>query len=319
MMRRGAREARSLLVAAGADAGPLEVPMLCARGAQDGPRALVLGGVHGDEPEGISAASAVWRELDLDALRGSVTVLPLANPPAWRAGTRVSGADGLNLARTFPGRADGSLTERIADAISALIHESDVLIDLHSAGLHYRMPFLAGAYAADDDLGRRCTATGLAFGAPVFWAHPDIAAGRSLSVAVERNIVNLYVECGGGGRVRAEHLLGYRQGVRRVLAHCGLLPRPSLPPAPPPIVRLRSTGDLDTWLTASAPGLLLERVNLLDTVRAGDILGTLIDPSDGSELERFEAAFDGVVVMARRTARVQPGDGVYMLAQPDSA
>jgi predicted deacylase len=310
----GTRERRVLPIPVGVD-GALELPLLVARGAQPGPTALVLGGVHGDEPEGIGAASACWHDIDPRALRGTLLVLPQANLPAWRAGTRVSGIDGLNLARSFPGRPDGTATERIAHEISGLIRTVDVLIDLHSAGLHYAMPFLAGAYAADDRLGQRCTAAALAFGAPVFWAHPEIAAGRSLSVAVEHGVVNLYAECGGGGRVRRGHYDAYRLGVQRVLGACGLLS--SLPAPPPPELRLRSTGDLDTWLTAEVAGLLLERVGLLDRVSAGDVLATIVDPGDGSVLQRLEAPFDGVVVMLRRTAHVDVGDGLCMIALPE--
>jgi predicted deacylase len=177
------------------------------------------------------------------------------------------------------------------------------------------MPFLAGAYAADDALGGRCTAAALAFGAPVFWAHPDIAPGRSLSVAVEHGVLNLYVECGGGGRVRRAHYDAYRQGVQRVLGVCGLLP--AQPAPPPPELRLRSTGDLDTWLSADVPGLFLEQVGLLDRVQAGDVLGTILEPGDGSVLQQLEAPFDGMVVMLRRTARVETGDGVCMIALPE--
>ena len=287
------------------------MPLLAARGKVDGPRALILGGVHGDEPEGISAASAVWRDLDLEQLRGEVLVVPLANLPAWENGTRESGIDGLNLARVFPGSCDGSATQRIAYALTALIAEVDLLVDLHSAGQHYAMPFLIGAYAGDDELGRRCAAAARAFGAPVFWAHPEVAPGRSLSVAIQRGITNIYAECGGGGRVRAAHHTGYRVGVQRVLAHAGLLP--PMPAAPEPMLVLRGSGDMDTRLTVSQPGLLLDDVQLLDHVRTGDVLGRVIDPSDRSEREIVRAPHDGVVGIARRMARVEPGDGVYTL------
>ena len=196
-----------------------------------------------------------------------------------------------------------------------VIRSADCLIDLHSAGQHYAMPLLAGCYAAADELGQRCEAAALAFGAPVYWAHPDIAPGRSLSVAVDAGIPSLYVECGGGGRVRAADLAAYRLGVKRVLAHLGCLP--PVAPSPQPSVRLRSTGDLDTWLSVTCDGILLERVSLLEAVTRGQTLGVVIDPRTGEILETLVAPFDGVVIMARRTARVRPGDGAYMVALPE--
>ena len=51
----------------------------------------------------------------------------------------------------------------------------------------------------------------LKFGAPIFWGHPEVAPGRSLSVALAAGIPCLYAECGGGGRVRPADLLAYGQ------------------------------------------------------------------------------------------------------------
>jgi N2-acetyl-L-2,4-diaminobutanoate deacetylase len=309
------RERSVLHVPAGADSATLELPLLTARGKGDGPHVVILGGVHGDEPEGITAASAIWRTVDLE--RGSLTIVPECNLPAVVANTRSSPVDDKNLARTFPGKPEGTLTERIANLLSEnIIRRADFLIDLHSAGQHYAMPLLAGCYAAPDALGAQCEAAARAFGAPVYWAHPDIAPGRSLSVALEANIPNLYVECGGGGRVRQADFSAYVEGVRRVLAHLGCLP--PLPAPAAPTLQLRSTGDLDTWLTVEVAGILLERAGVLDAVCTDQTLGIVVDPGDGSTLQELKAPFDGVVIMARRTARVRPGDGAYMIALPDA-
>jgi predicted deacylase len=312
----GEKLATRLVVPGGGGGDPVKLPLLLARGRRDGPTVTVLGGVHGDEYEGITGAAAAWRDVDVAALRGTLVVVPVCNPPAYAAGTRASPVDGHNLARIFPGRPDGSVSERIAHALAeAVIRRADLLVDLHSAGQHYAMPLLAGAYAGDDELGQRCEAAALAFGAPVYWAHPTVAPGRSLSVAVDAGIPCLYAECGGGGRVRPEHLLAYRQGVRRVLAYLGALP-PDGEAAPAPRLRLRSSGDLDQALAVSRAGMLVERVALLDPVTAGQPLGDVLDER-GTVLETIVAGQPGVVVMARRTARVRVGDGAYMVAAVD--
>lgn len=303
-----------LPVPGAADHPRIDLPLLEVKGNRAGPRVVVLGGVHGDEYEGIAATANVWRDLDADCLSGSVVFVPTANAPACAAGTRTSPVDGRNLARTFPGRPDGTVTERLAWTLSDLIRSADLLIDLHSAGQHYAMPRLCGGYAGSDALGERCQASALAFGAPIVWAHDDVSPGRSLSVALDAGIVCVYAECGGGGRVRPADLLAYCEGVRRVLAHVGSLP--PLPPAKPPELRLRSSGDVDTALSVTRPGILLERVALLDTVETGSLLGQVIDER-GTILENLVAPVTGIVVMARRTARVAAGDGAFLLAHPD--
>jgi predicted deacylase len=289
--------------------------LLVARGHADGPHVVVLGGVHGDEYEGVTAAAAVWRDLDVSALRGQVSVVSVANPPAFAAGLRTSPVDGVNLARTFPGSPDGSITERIAYQLSeALIRRADLLIDLHSAGQHYAMPLLCGGYSAANDLGRRCRAAAMAFGAPVYWAHPDVSPGRSLSVALDAGVTCIYAECGGGGRVRPADLHAYRLGVRRVLAHMGALP--PLDPAPAPEVRLRSTGDVDTALAFAHAGVLVEHTSVLSRVEQDEVLGEVLDER-GEILETLRSPCRGIVVMARRTALVCPGDGAYLIALED--
>jgi predicted deacylase len=306
------KQVATLVVTGDTDGPAVELPLLLARGAREGPHVVVLGGVHGDEYEGVAAASAVWRDLDVDVLRGQVSVIPVANPPAFSAGTRTSPVDGANLARVFPGSPRGTATERIADRLSdALIRRAHLLIDLHSAGQHYAMPLLCGSYSGDDDLGLRCRAAALAFGAPVYWAHPDVSPGRSLSVALQAGVPCIYAECGGGGRVRPADLQAYRQGVQRVLAHVGALP-PTDPP-PRPRLRLRSTGDVDTALAVTRPGLLLEHTAVLDRVQQGQVLGEVVDER-GEVLESLYSPNAGIVIMARRTARVRPGDTAYLVA-----
>ena len=294
------------------------LPLLVARGRRDGPRVVILGGVHGDEYEGIAGAALAWRDLNPAALRGTVVVVPTANPLACAAGSRATPVDDCNLARTFPGRRAGTVTERIAHALDQeVIAGADVLIDLHSAGQHYAMPLLVGSYAGPDALGRRCEAAALAFGAPIYWAHPTVAPGRTLSAALDRGVPCIYAECGGGGRVRSRDLAAYRTGVRRVLAHLGALPvDPTDDPSPP--LRLRGSGDTDTALAASQDGLLVERAHVLDRVHAGAPLADLIDER-GTLLETIRAPQLGIVIMARRTARVRAGDSTYLLTGADDA
>jgi len=310
----GVKRSTTLSVPGGNDHAPIQLPLLEALGPEAGPRVVILGGVHGDEYEGIAAAARIWHDLDPQQLTGSVAIVPTANLPACAAGTRPGPDDGVNLARTFPGCSDGSVTQRIAWSLSELIRSANLLIDLHSAGQHYAMPLLCGAYDGPDELGRRCRAAALAFGAPIYWAHDDVAPGRSLSVALDAGIPCIYAECGGGGRVRPADLAAYRAGVQGVLASIGALPA-TQPPAPPALV-LRSSGDTDMALAIRRPGILLERVAILDHVQPGTLLGQVID-EQATVLEELIAPAAGVVIMARRTARVRPGDGAFLLAQLD--
>lgn len=147
-----------------------------------GPRMVVLGGVHGDETEGILAAGRLSAQ-PLRLLRGILDVVPICHEVAADADRRTSPIDEENLARVFPGAPDGSHTQRIAWSLSnEVLHGADLLVDLHTSGQHYDMPFLAGFrhHPADPEhLGERAAR---AVGADFVWEHHEPAEGRSLSV-----------------------------------------------------------------------------------------------------------------------------------------
>lgn len=110
---------------------PLEAWLLC--GAHPGKTLVVTAGVHGCEYVGILALQKLVETLDCATLYGQVILLPLVNSKGFFAGVKqLNPADGRNLNREFPGKADGTETQRMAWAIEKLLYpEADFLLDLH--------------------------------------------------------------------------------------------------------------------------------------------------------------------------------------------
>ena len=284
-----------------------------ATGARSGPTLALLGAVHGDEYEGPVAIAEILAGLDPQALSGTLIAVPIANSAAFMAGTRTSPLDGLNLARTFPGDPAGTPSERLAWVLTGeVIGVADALIDLHSAGVAYEMALLAGYCDLGDETGRRSHELALAFGAPVIWEHPEIAPGRTLSVALERGIPCLYTEAAGGGGAPEPVVRCYVEGVRRVLAAFGMLP--GEPPAPRHREFWRGAGDTDHAIAAPTSGLFRSRVAVGDAVASGATLGEII-AADGAVRAQLTAPEGGVVALVRRIPRVAAEDGLYLLTQ----
>ena len=148
------------------------IEVLTIIGDQPGPTVSVLGGVHGDELEGVAAARILARRCAGSLTAGRLRIVAVANPPAFVARKRNTPLDGGNLARCFPGRSDGTVTERIADCLTrSVIAGSDLVIDLHSAGAAYSMPLFVGCLGGDDDVATRSIAAATTFGAPLGWLH----------------------------------------------------------------------------------------------------------------------------------------------------
>jgi len=291
--------------------GEISLPLLRAKGALPGPALAVTAGVHGDEFEGVRALFDFFNSLDTSALRGSVIAVPVANPPAHRACRRTSPVDGVNLARVFPGRDDGTVSEQIAAVLTReVIGKADFYLDLHSGGVRYAMPSMAG-YAAFDPRGR---AAAEAFGAPVIWGHPAIEPGRTISIALELGIPFLYCEAWGSGRIAPADLLMMRRGITNLLRHLGMLPGMPDIPAPPRV--LSGAGNTDDGLAAGADGFLMLDVLLLDRVIAGQRLGRLVD-LQGSTIETYAAPRSGTVALTHEMPVVARGDTLFLLADEE--
>ena len=75
-----------------------------------GPTAIIEAGIHGDEIAGVHAIDELL-EAGLRPAAGRLILIPVMNPPAYRARTRAA-PGGLDLNRCFPGDADAPERER---------------------------------------------------------------------------------------------------------------------------------------------------------------------------------------------------------------
>lgn len=287
--------------------GPIVLPVLVACGASPGKTLLVTAGVHGDEYEGMQAIYNVYASIDANALCGVWIAIPVANPPAFWAGTRTSPIDGGNLARVFPGDAEGTATSAIAWHIDQkCIAIADFYIDLHSAGVKWWMPTLVG-YHEPDHAARDAAEV---LNTPVIWCHPTIAPGRTVSAAMDRGVPCLYMEAHGAGRIAPDDLAVFEGALRRLMQHLGQLPFQAPPPHTP--VRLYGDGNIDRGITATEAGFLSPNVTMLEPVQKGQLLGTLLDPW-GAVIAEYLAPSSGVIVLIHAFRLVAAGEPLFLI------
>ena len=114
------------------DAGT-EIPITIAHGRSEGPVLALVAGTHGSEYVPIVALQRLRSQIDPASLRGTIIMVHIANVPAF-FGRRVyySPGDGQNLNRVFPGKADGTVSERVADVLTReVIGRATHVADLH--------------------------------------------------------------------------------------------------------------------------------------------------------------------------------------------
>ena len=289
--------------------GPVTLKSITIKGKAPGPKLLILGGVHGDEFESMWAIRRLKEALDPGDLRGSVTLVPVVNEAAYWRGQRTA-EDGLDLARTCPGREDGTITERVAHAVSAMIREADYLIDLHSGGLISRFYPTVG-YMLHSDAGVLETQREMAraFNMPIVWGTYAGHDGRTLSIARDACIPAIYSEWMGAGDCDPEGVEQYYEGCLNVMGVLGMIERDQ-PPS-----RIRHTveddregaGHIQLNYPSPFSGFFEPWVELMDRVEPGDVFGVVTDLL-GDRREEIVCTQSGHVLVLRTYNRVHEGE-----------
>lgn len=282
------------------------------------PHAVFTAGVHGDEYEGPLALHDLARVLEGRALAGRVTILPFVNAPALWAGTRLSPLDGVNLARIFPGDAQGGPSARLAAAVWSHVAGADALFDCHSGGSEMCFIPVAGFYGPDDggagdgvspEAAAASRGLAEATGIADLW-HLPATPGVLSHMAARAGIAATGAEVGGRGRARPGDVAIYRAAFLRFLAHLGIVE--ASPEAPPPEAPPRVLGG--DWTLAPEAGLFRVLAPLGAEVAAGTPLARIEAPG-GAVLATLAAEHDGVILAERNLARVRAGDLATFVAR----
>lgn len=292
--RAGEKVSGFIEVRAGVDAGA-RIPVTVVTGSADGPVLALIAGTHGSEPSPIVALQRVRSELDPLTLRGTVILVHIANLPSFVHRTIYRGPwDQKNLNRVFPGKADGTASERIAYAITTqVIDQCDYLVDIHSGdGNEALRPY---SYWNQLGLDERVDVTAremaLAFGLD----HIVVDRGRPRDPAATQFCSNtahvrgkpaVTTEAGGVGVPTEEMVSCNARGAFRVMRYLDMLLGPKETVERPrwidPSVVLTSPGT-GTWYPAVQPdehvseGALFGRL----TNYFGDVIAEVRSPLAG--------------------------------------
>jgi N-alpha-acetyl-L-2,4-diaminobutyrate deacetylase len=280
-----------------------------------GPTALFTGGNHGDEYEGPLALSKLACSLDSARVHGRVIIVPFMNAPAVWAGTRTSPIDQGNLNRSFPGRPDGSVTQKIADYFQrSLLPLADLVLDIHSGGktLDF-LPFAACHLLPDKAQQARCEAGMRAFAAPYCMRMLEQdALGMYDAAAEAQGKVFVTTELGGGGSISARTLAIAERGVRNLLIHFDLLDG-EIEPAESVMLDMPDT---DCYLCSESDGLLELCKELGEAVQAGELVARVHDARrTGAAPVEYRARRGGLLSARHFPGRVQSGDTLAVIAE----
>jgi N-alpha-acetyl-L-2,4-diaminobutyrate deacetylase len=293
--------------------GAVMIPIAVIKNGE-GPTALLTGANHGDEYEGPIALLKLANSLEPRQIRGRVIIVPAMNYPAFRVGTRTSPIDAGNLNRIFPGRPDGSVTEKIADYFQrVLLPLADIVLDYHSGGrtLDF-LPFAAAHELPDKEQEQRCVAAMDAFNAPYSMKLLEIdAVGMYDTAAEEQGKTFLTTELGGGGSASARNVRIAERGVRNLLIHASILEGEI---ALEPTARLAMHGD-DSFVISTSEGVVEMCRDLGDEVEVDQLVARVYAPDrTGAEPVVYRARISGLLVGRHFPGLIKTGDCLAVIA-----
>ena len=204
--------------------GKFRLPAAVLHGEQPGRTMLITAGVHSGEYVGIQAAIELSQKLKIEKVTGTVIIVKVMNRTAFeKRGGSLGYADQKDLNRVFPGKEDGTETERLAwTAAKELLPAADYYIDLHSGDDYEQLtPYVYYAGRADREVSAMSRRMAEQVDVP-YMVKSDVASGGAYNYAASQGIPSILIERGGMGGWNNEEVRSTRRDVRNILCHLGM-------------------------------------------------------------------------------------------------
>lgn len=307
---------RFLEISAAGDAGT-RIPVSVIKGARPGPVLALIAGNHGYEYPPILALQELPKSIDAERLAGSLILVHVANMPSFLGRTvYFSPVDGKNLNRVYPGRPDGTISERIAYAITTeVIEKADVVLDLHCGdGNEWLRPYVYQTVTGKAALDEAISRLALAFGIDHILVDRNRPTDPARSMycsttAITRGKPAMTIESGGLGGRDGESVERIVRGILGVMREWQMLEVGPEPVAQPVYL------DPSAVVTSPATGILYPKVAPDQVVEAGAVLAEVTD-FFGQRVAEVTAPIGGVVLYVVATPPITEGQPVACIGTP---
>jgi predicted deacylase len=317
--RPAAIESRNLEIPAAGDAGTV-VPLTTVRGKWPGPVLALIAGNHGYEYPPILALQRLRSQIDPAELSGQIIMVHAANMPSFLGRTvYFSPVDGKNLNRVYPGSTSGTVSERIAYAITTeVIEKADYVLALHCGdGNEWLRPYVYQNITGKPELDKAMARLVMAFGIDhiVVDRNRPTDPARSLycsTTAITRGKPAVTIESGSLGMSDEESVEQIVSGVHGVLRELRMKAG-----GPDPLSAAVYLDPTEV-VTSPATGILYSHVECNQAVQKGALLAHITD-FFGKTLAEVRSPLDGLVLYVVATPPITAGQPVACVGAPRTA
>ncbi|SEQ64449.1 succinylglutamate desuccinylase/aspartoacylase family protein [Neolewinella agarilytica] len=276
---------------------PMLVPLMVARGLDDGPVLGLTAAIHGDELNGISVIQRLFADLDVETLRGTVVAIPVVNIPGFNRQQRFY-ADGSDLNHLMPGKENGNASQVYAyRLVNRFLKFTDYLLDLHTASRGR-----INSYYVRADMSIEVTRRLALLQHPQLIVHNPPNDGTFRGTADALDIPAITLEVGNPGVYQKKMIRSGLVGVHNVLSYLKMTDDETLEPKESTIICKKSY-----WLYTQTGGLLQVHVELLDRLEKGQLIASLRNVF-GELIKQYYAPEKGVVI-GKSTSPVNQSGG----------
>ena len=311
----GARANGVIQVPAGPDAAT-SLPVIVINGAKPGPTIALVAGAHGTEYASILALHKL-AQIDPATLSGALIVLPLLNVASFsQMVPHLNPVDGKNMNRLYPGKPDGTQTERALFAVTKQVLEKcDYLIDFHGGDLDENLRRYS--YWADTGQERLDTVSRgmvMAFGLDhiiIQYNRTPPAPGGAVTISRQAQTLGkpaIVVEAGHSGTTETDDLDALIRGSYNVMRHLKMLPGEARP-----VEQAVWIGNY-TVVASDREGVFYPLVVPEAYVRKGQKIGYVTDYV-GEKIMDVTAPLSGVVIYIRSVPSLKKGDNLGYIGE----
>ncbi|MFC2152777.1 succinylglutamate desuccinylase/aspartoacylase family protein [Bacteroidota bacterium] len=313
----GEKVSGSLIVEKGDDKDTF-IPITIINGAKKGPVLTLNAGTHGTEYVSVVALQKILKEIDPKELSGTLILVHIANIPAFFSrSVYISPVDNKNLNHVFPGKKEGTISERIAYTIThEIIAKSDYLIDMHSGEFCHNLPYYSYFVyrSTDDEVSKKSLVIARAFGNKYLFPlkHTEIddtiQATCLDAVAFRRDIGTIVTELGGQGIVTSSDVEIATKGIKNVMQTIGMFP------GEPIIYNHHVYLTESRNINSNYNGIYYPLVEKEQYVKKGTLLGYTTDYW-GNILEEYYMPFSGLIASFTIGPVIIKGESVVYIAK----
>ena len=274
-----------------------------------GPLISIIGGTHGNEPESLFIMREIARALEAQkSLNCRVKFLLGVNAFGLINNTRVGSFDFKDLNRSFPGKADGELTDRIANAVFNEVKNSEIVVDIHSVtnwgsfmGMELNAP-TKSLVKKTQDFNRLLNP-------PFVWRAIEDAKYANAS---DESLLKIGV-LGIGVEVPKLSLIDDALMARIVESFMNVIKNPTLASVQKLSKPVPVLGNAKRFFS-DLGGLFTPILEPMVQVKKGDVVGIMTDLKTLKDT-KLKSKFDGVLFVQSTKKLVKTGDKIYVVTE----